>query len=56
MITDADRLHAEYITLRDTVLQQTHSPNLTDHLDAIRPLWLAYRDRLKSPDTFRHAA
>jgi len=61
MSTDAQILHAEYIAARDAILKQTRSATMTDYLDAIRPLWFAYRDsleslRLESQRTFKQAA
>jgi hypothetical protein len=41
-------LYDNYIDERDGILKQTHSANMTDYLDAIRPLWFAYQAKLKA--------
>ena len=43
-----EQIHAEYAVARDRVLQQTHSSHVSECLDAIRPLWNAYQEKLKA--------
>ncbi|EWY37673.1 hypothetical protein N825_16610 [Skermanella stibiiresistens SB22] len=43
-----DQIYAEYATARDQVLKQTHSSHVGECLDAIRPLWVAYQDKLRT--------
>ena len=49
MTSSFEQLHAEYAIVRDRVLQQTHSSHVSECLDAIRPLWNAYQEKLKAP-------
>ena len=44
-----EQIHAEYADARDSVLKQTNSSHVSECLDAIRPLWKAYQDKLKAP-------
>ena len=49
-----EQAHIEYTVARDGVLKQIHSAHVSECLDAIRPLWADYQEKLKaqmsSPD------
>ena len=44
-----EQIHAEYADARDSVLKRTNSSHVSECLDAIRPLWNAYQEKLKAP-------
>ena len=48
-----EQIHAEYADARDSVLKRTNSSHVSECLDAIRPLWNAYQEKLKAPDFHR---
>ena len=48
MSSSFEQIHAEYADVRDRVLKQTHSSHVSECLDAIRPLWNAYQEKLKA--------
>ena len=50
MSSSFEQIHAEYADARDRVLKQTHSSHVSECLDAIRPLWNAYQEKLKAQD------
>jgi hypothetical protein len=43
-----EQLHAEYADARDILLKQTNTSHVSECLDAIRPLWNAYQEKLKA--------
>jgi hypothetical protein len=43
-----EQTHAEYADARDSVLKRTNSSHVSECLDAIRPLWNAYQEKLKA--------
>jgi hypothetical protein len=43
-----EQAHVEYTVARDGVLKQIHSSHVSECLDAIRPLWAAYQEKLKA--------
>jgi hypothetical protein len=45
-----EQTHAEYADARDSVLKRTNSSHVSECLDAIRPLWKAYQEKLKAQD------
>jgi hypothetical protein len=45
-----EQIHAEYADARDSVLKRTNSSHVSECLDAIRPLWNAYQEKLKAQD------
>jgi hypothetical protein len=49
MSSSFEQIHAEYADARDRLLKQTHSSHVSECLDAIRPLWNAYQEKLKAP-------
>jgi hypothetical protein len=48
MTSSFEQIHAEYADVRDRALKQTHSSHVSECLDAIRPLWNAYQEKLKA--------
>src|SRR3954466_443379 len=48
MSSSFEQIHAEYANTRDLVLKQTNSSHVSECLDAIRPLWNAYQEKLKT--------
>jgi hypothetical protein len=43
-----EQIHDEYADARDLVLKRTNSSHVSECLDAIRPLWNAYQEKLKA--------
>ena len=43
-----EQIHAEYADARDSLLKRTNSSHVSECLDAIRPLWNAYQEKLKA--------
>jgi len=43
-----EQIHTEYADARDLLLKRTNSSHVSECLDAIRPLWNAYQEKLKA--------
>ena len=46
-----EQIHTEYADARDSLLKRTNFSHVSECLDAIRPLWNAYQEKLKTHDS-----